>query len=109
MTVLPVSASRGECTGSDHCTLCATLSVTRVLQWSAGVIADPLDLQYTGQRSKVVNSIYSTLRRSDSHPECNLTPRCSDLHGLRVRFKSFNYCAVCWRFEFGLLILFCSQ
>lgn len=59
------------------------------------------------QRSRVASSIYCRLKRSDSHPECNLAARRSDLHGLLVRFKSFNYSAACWRFKFGLLLLFC--
>lgn len=67
----------------------------------------PVDLHR--RWSKVVSSIYCRLRRSDSHPECNLTPRRSDLHGLRVRFKSFNYSAVRWHFKFGLsFVLFAA-
>lgn len=71
-------------------------------QWTRG-------LAVHRRRSKVVNSIYCKLRRSDSHPECNLARRRSDLHALHVRFKSFNYSAACWRFKFGLFILFCLQ
>lgn len=100
MTVLPVLASRGECTSRHHCALCIMLSVICVLEMERQGHGGPVDLHR--QWSKVVSSIYCRLRRSDSHPECNLTPRRSDLHGLRVRFKSFNYSAVRWHFKFGL-------
>lgn len=100
MTVLPVLASRGACTSRHHCALCIMLSVICVFEMERQGHGGPVDLHR--QWSKVVSSIYCRLRRSDSHPECNLTPRRSDLHGLRVRFKSFNYSAVRWHFKFGL-------